>query len=65
MSRDENLKRLFNIILEIYTTRRDSHPAVAAQFHVEGFVAQHKGDVYFDSLLEMEIEDCSRSLVTA
>jgi hypothetical protein len=52
-------------MLEIYKNRKDSHPAVAAQFHVEGFVAQHKRDTYFDSLLEMEIEDCSRSLVIA
>ena len=65
MSRTENLKRLFNVMLEIYTNRKDSHPAVAAQFHVEGFVAQNKRDTYFDSLLEMEIEDCSRSLVIA
>ena len=65
MTRTENLKRLFNVMLEIYTNRKDSHPSVAAQFHVEGFVTDHKRDAYFDSLLEMEIEDCSRSLVIA
>ena len=65
ITREENLKRLFNVMLAIYTSRNDSHPSVAAQFHVEGFIAANKRDGYFDSLLEMEIEDCSRSLVTA
>jgi hypothetical protein len=65
MSRQDQLKQLFNVMLEIYTNRKDSHPEVAAQFHVEGFVAQNKRDSQFDELLKMEIEDCSRSLVMA
>ena len=66
MSRNEKLKELFGVMLEIYRSRNESHPEVAAQFHVEAFVASNKNDQkWFDSLLEMEIEDCSRALATA
>lgn len=63
-SRQEQLKKLYEVMLAIYKGRNDSHPEVAAQFHVDGFVAQHRHDEkWFDSILEMEIEDCSRALV--
>jgi hypothetical protein len=66
MNREEQLKKLYEVILAIYTERKDSHPEVAAQFHVERFVAQNRHDQkWFDDLLQMEIEDCSRALVTA
>lgn len=60
--RKEQLEKLYNVILEIYTDRNDSHPEIAAKFHVEGFVATNKNDKWFDDLLQMEIEDCSRAL---
>jgi len=66
MNREEQLKTLYEVILAIYTERKDSHPEVAAQFHVERFVAQNRHDQkWFDDLLQMEIEDCSRALLTA
>jgi hypothetical protein len=60
--RNAKLKTLFDVIQAIYVSRKDSHPDVAARFHVEGFVASHKNDKYFDQLLQEEIEDCSRAL---
>ena len=64
-TREENLKRLYNVIFAIYTQDNFHRPDIAAQFHVEGFVAQNKHDSrHFDELLEMEIADCSRALVT-
>lgn len=66
MNRQEQLTKLHNIMLAIYIGRKDSHPEIAAQYHVEGFVAQNKNNQkWFDDLLQMEIEDCSRSLPTA
>ena len=65
MNRTQQLKTLFDILVAIHTGRNDSHPQVAAQFHVEGFVARHKNDKYFDQLLQEEIEDCSRATVAA
>ena len=64
-TREQNLKRLYEIIFAIYTQDKFSRPDIAAQFHVEGFVAQnrHATSSNFDKLLEMEIEDCSRALV--
>lgn len=64
-TRTAQLAKLFSIMETIYTERKDPHPKVAAQFHVEGFVAMHKNSQYFDQLLQEEIEDCSRSLVAA
>lgn len=64
-SRSEKLKNLFEVIKAIYTASKDPHPEVAAQFHVEGFVSRHKHDKYFDDILQMEIEDCSRGLPSA
>ena len=62
MSRQDQLKQLFNVMLQNYTNRKVYHPEVAALFHVEGFVAQNKRSSNFDELLQMEIEDCSRPL---
>jgi hypothetical protein len=62
MTRAGQLKKLFDILVDINTSRGVNYPCVAAQFHVEGFVATHKNDKHFDQLLEMEIEDCSRAL---
>lgn len=59
---ESKLKTLHSIIESIYTARNDMHPAVAAQFHVEMFVKKNKTDKYFESLLDMEIEDCSRAV---
>ncbi len=64
MNRQEQLKKLYDVMLAIYTERNQYHPEVAAQFHVEGFVAQNRhNEKWFDELLQMEIEDCSRALV--
>ena len=64
-TRQEQIAKLYNIMLTIYTQRNDSHPEVAAQFHVDHFVAQNRrNEKWFDELLQMEIEDCSRALVT-
>lgn len=65
MNRTQQLKKLFEILVDIHTARNNMHPKVAAQFHVEGFVARHKNDKYFDQLLQEEIEDCSRPTIAA
>jgi hypothetical protein len=62
IDRQAQLKKLYEVILAIYTKRKDSHPEVAAKFHVDHFLARSKGDPYFDDVLQMEIEDCSRAL---
>lgn len=61
-TRADQLAKLFNIIETIYIERKDMHPKVAAQFHVEWFITTHKNSQYFDQLLEQEIKDCSRAL---
>ena len=62
MNREQQIRKLFEIMRDIYTQRHDSHPTVAAQFHVDLFISKHKHDKYFDDLLQMEIEDCSRAI---
>jgi hypothetical protein len=62
MNREAQIKKLHNIMLSIYTQRQDYRPEVAAQFYVEGFCSQFRDDPYFDDVLNMQIEDCSRAL---
>lgn len=61
-TRTEQLQKLLSVVEAIYVARKDSHPKVAAQFHVDLFVSRNRNDKYFDDLLQMEIEDCSRTL---
>lgn len=56
------IKKLYEVIFSIYQQRNNPHPEVAAQFHVEDFMGRHKNDRFFDDVLQMEIEDCSRAL---
>lgn len=62
MNTQQKLQNLFDILVAIHSGRKNMHPQVAAQFHVEGFLSAHKNNKYFDQLLNEEIEDCSRAL---
>lgn len=58
----EKIKELYEVLLSVYQKQNHHRPEVSAQFHVDGFMAKHKDDPYFDDVLQMEIEDCSRPL---
>lgn len=62
MEHQEKLKELYNVLLSVYRKLDHYRPEVSAQFHVDHFMARHKDDPYLVDVLQMEIEDCSRSL---
>lgn len=62
IDRQTQLKKLYDVIHAIAVSRNQDRPDIVAQFHVDAFMARHKNDRYFDDVLQMEIEDCSRAL---